>query len=179
MDGMPIDEDELIARVRRRAAADATPPAAPATAEEVVAAEAALGLALPPLLVRLYREVGDGGYGPDGHLLWPLRRIVAANPRRTAPGGRPVGVVSVLDWGCAMSAVVDCLRPDAPVLLHEPNAEPQDPADTWFEDRPSLARWLADWLDGRAWWEEHVMMDERDGEMLPRWPDAAARIAAP
>ncbi|MFF3068023.1 SMI1/KNR4 family protein [Kitasatospora sp. NPDC057904] len=142
MDGMPVDEDELIARVRRRAVADGTPPAAPATAESVAAVEAALGLALPPLLVRLYREVGDGGYGPDGHLLWPLRRIVAANPRRTASGGRPVGVVSVLDWGCAMSAVVDCPRPGAPVLLHEPNAGPEDPADTWFEDCPSLARWL-------------------------------------
>ncbi|MGW2252866.1 hypothetical protein ACWCXH_22090 [Kitasatospora sp. NPDC001660] len=45
-------------------------------------------------------------------------------------------------------------------------------------DSPSLAGWPADRLDGRAWWEEHVV-DERDGEVLPPWPGAAARIAVP
>ncbi|MBV6698964.1 SMI1/KNR4 family protein [Kitasatospora aureofaciens] len=169
-----MDDDALIERVRQRAIADGTPPAAPASAEEVAAAEAALGLALPPLLIRLYREVGDGGYGPDRFLLWPLSRITASYPRGA---GWPAGVLPVLDWGCGMSGAVDCLRPGAPVLLHEPNAERDDPAQTWFEDSPSLSQWLADWLDGRAWWEEHVM-EEQDYEMLPAWPDAAARIAS-
>src|SRR5690242_10047052 len=68
--------DALIARIKERVAApllavDAatwvepmptvTPPA---TVAEVDAAEAALGLAIPPLLRRLYTEVGNGGFGP-------------------------------------------------------------------------------------------------------------------
>jgi hypothetical protein len=39
--------------------------APPATVAEVDAAEVALGFAIPPLLRRLYTEVGNGGFGPN------------------------------------------------------------------------------------------------------------------
>ncbi|MER7844454.1 SMI1/KNR4 family protein [Kitasatospora sp. NPDC096077] len=157
-------EDALIDRLRQHVG-PALPP--PVTAEQLAAAEAALGLPLPPLFARLYREVGDGGYGPDGYPLWPLNQVVAGGP------GHPYGVLEFLDWGCGMTGAVDCLTPDAPVLLIAPDEE-HEPLRA---DSPSLARWLADWLDGRAWWEEEVMA-EQGGELLPPWPAAAARIAA-
>jgi hypothetical protein len=40
----------------------------PATAAEVDAAQAALGFPIPPLLRRLYTEVGNGGFGPSYRL---------------------------------------------------------------------------------------------------------------
>jgi hypothetical protein len=39
-------------------------PPAPASEAEVDAAEAALGFRIPPFLLRLYLEVGNGGFGP-------------------------------------------------------------------------------------------------------------------
>ncbi|MGW2373048.1 MULTISPECIES: hypothetical protein [Kitasatospora] len=158
-----MDEDALIERVRQYVG-PAVPP--PVTAGQLAAAEAAIGYRLPPLFARLYREVGDGGYGPDRHLFWPLHRIVAGGP------GWPYGVLEFLDWGCGMAGALDCLDPDAPVLLVDSN----DETDPLRADSPSLARWLTAWLDGRAWWEEEVML-AGEGEMLPPWPAAAARIA--
>ncbi|MFF2079401.1 SMI1/KNR4 family protein [Kitasatospora sp. NPDC058162] len=157
-------EDALIDRVRQHAG-PALPP--PVTAGQLAAAEAEIGYPLPSLFARLYREVGDGGYGPDRFPLWPLRRVAAGGP------GRPYGVLEFLDWGCGMTGAVDCLHPDAPVLL----VLPDDETHPIRADSPSLARWLADWLDGRAWWEEEVMA-ANEGEMLPPWPDAAARFSA-
>jgi hypothetical protein len=69
--------DALIGRVKERvadplravdAAAWVRPVptvAPPASVAEVDAAEATLGFAIPPLLRRLYTEVGNGGFGPD------------------------------------------------------------------------------------------------------------------
>ena len=58
------DIDDLIARLR--AAAGDVPRA---SANDVAEAEQRLGRAVPPLLARLYTEVGDGGWGPDLGLL--------------------------------------------------------------------------------------------------------------
>jgi hypothetical protein len=97
---------------------------------------------------------------------------------RTASGAYwPHGVLPILDWGCSMYAAVDCLHPDAPVLLFEPNAGPANWADAWFLDSPSLAQWLSSWLDGTGWWEEDGMTADDAAEPTP-WTDAAARIAA-
>lgn len=69
--------DALIARIKERVAdplraVDAATwvcpmptIAPPATIAEVDAAEVALGFAIPPLLRRLYTEVGNGGFGPN------------------------------------------------------------------------------------------------------------------
>ncbi|MET8692408.1 SMI1/KNR4 family protein [Streptomyces bauhiniae] len=54
---------------------------------------------------------------------------------------------------------------------------PDDWADAWFLDSPSLAQWLTAWLHGTGWWEEEVMTAENAPEPSP-WPDAAHRLAA-
>jgi len=75
-----------------------------------------------------------------------------------------------------MYAAVDCLNPDAPLLLFEPNAGPDGWADAWFLDSPSLTQWLTAWLDQTGWYEEEVMMSEDIPQPAP-WPDAARRLA--
>ncbi|MFJ3791206.1 SMI1/KNR4 family protein [Kitasatospora sp. NPDC090091] len=149
------------------------------------------------MLGRLCTEVANGGFGPD-HRLFPLtgegRTAVRtyrseyggpdrseAGPDRGRPGDDrpaahwPRGVLPILDRGCGMYAAVDCLRPDAPVLLFEPNAGPRDWARAWFLDAPSPAHWLEAWLSGTGWWEEDVMPAQDAAEPQP-WPDAARRL---
>jgi hypothetical protein len=77
------------------------------------------------------------------------------------------GVLPILDWGCGMYAAVDCLDPVAPVLLFEPNAGPDDWADAWFLDSPSLAQWLDRWLAGTGWWEEEDTVAEDAHDPVP------------
>src|SRR5689334_14494232 len=120
---------ELLLRVRDRAEQE-TGVLAPCVSEQDIAdAEQVLGFSLPPLLRLLYLQVANGGFGPDYTLL-PLvgdgRTAVAEyGPlRNTHSEYWPLGVLPILDWGCGMYAAVDCLAPDAPVLLFEPNAGP-------------------------------------------------------
>jgi hypothetical protein len=50
------------------------PPLRPAPAEAAAEAESLAGRPLPPLLCRLYLEVGNGGFGPGYGIAHPLRR---------------------------------------------------------------------------------------------------------
>ncbi|WP_333770722.1 SMI1/KNR4 family protein [Streptomyces sp. IBSBF 2435] len=176
------DLAQLFVRVLARAEQE-FPDLPPCVGERDVAdAEAALGFTLPPALSGLYRQVANGGFGP-GYRLLPLtgpgRTAVAEyGPLRTATCAYwPRGVLPILDWGCGMYAAVDCVDPAAPVLLFEPNAVPDDWADAWFQDSPSLAQWLTAWLDGTGWWEEHVMLADETAGPAP-WPAASHRLAA-
>ena len=70
--GTPIDPDlhekaESVAADMSTPADRALPP--PATAAALDDVEAQLGLPLPALLRRLYLEVADGGFGPEGGLI--------------------------------------------------------------------------------------------------------------
>lgn len=175
------DHQALIRRVRARAAQESAHLPLCADAGAVAEAERLLGFALPPLLARLYREVANGGFGPE-YKLFPLvgegRTAVSEyGTEGREPSHWPLGVLPIMDWGCAMYAAVDCLRPEAPVLLFEPNAVEDNWPDAWFQDAPSLADWLDNWLNGKGWWEEEVMLAD-DAEGLAPWPEAAARIAA-
>ena len=115
--------------------------------------EQVLGFNLPPALRLLYLQVAKGGFGPEYTLL-PLvgdgRSAVSEYGllRDTRSECWPRDVLPILDWGCGMYAAVDCLTPDSPVLVFEPNAGPDDWADAWFLDSPSIAQWPASWLDG-------------------------------
>ncbi|MFD9045542.1 SMI1/KNR4 family protein [Streptomyces zaomyceticus] len=177
--------EDLVARVAAKAKTTSTtlPPAA--TAEELASAEAVLGFALPPLLASLYRDVANGGWGPDYQLL-PLvgsgrtvlseyRSERSASAEETTPYW-PAGVLPILDWGCAMYAAVDCRTETAPVLLFEPNAIDDDGAAAWFVDGESLAEWLETWLAEKGWYREDAADDEDVKEPTP-WEQAASRIA--
>lgn len=180
------EHDELLRRIRSRALeeADELPPVA--SEQDLAEAEKQVGFALPPLLARVYREVANGGFGPE-YTLFPLigegRTAVSAYgtecPRPPAEPSPhwPRGVLPILDWGCGMYAAVDCLQPAAPVLVFEPNSIEDNWPDAWFQDAPSLAAWLNSWLHGTGWWEGEAMADGDAAEPRP-WPQAAGRIAA-
>jgi hypothetical protein len=123
-----------------------------------------LGFALPPLLVRLYPEVANGGFGPD-YKLFPLispqgcTAVAAYQELREQPRW-PEGVLPILDWGCGMYAAVDCYSADATVLLFEPNAVEDDWSRAWFVDAESLSDWLETWISGVGWYEEEAVMGD-------------------
>ncbi|RKS76041.1 SMI1/KNR4 family protein SUKH-1 [Actinomadura pelletieri DSM 43383] len=174
------DEDELLRQVRAHAMEESDDTLSPATREEIEEAETLLGFSLPPLLARLYQEVGNGGFGPDSQLL-PL--IAAEGPTAVStyhaeqkPHRWPSGVLPILDWGCAMYAAVDCTDPQAPVLLFEPNVVAGGNwSDAWFQDADTLSDWLRTWLSGEAWYMEEAMTDEDYSDPRP-WPQAKQRL---
>jgi hypothetical protein len=156
-----VETDELIGRIRAKAVA-AGPVPAPASRDAVAELEDQLGLRLPGLLVRIYTEVADGGFGPgtdvsipgyDVARLYPLRRLVEVyqDNRSSDPApyaAWPAGVVPMLFWGCFAEAAIDCLDDQAPVLLHESDVEEVAPQEAWKVDAPSLAEWWQRWVDG-------------------------------
>lgn len=180
------DANDLVARVaaQPRPVPGALPPAV--SAEEVAAAERALGFRLPPLLARLYQEVANGGFGPEYQFL-PLtgegRTVVGEYAAERAASAReevpywPQGVLPVLDWGCGMYAAVDCRDENGTVLLFEPNVLGDDAARAWFLDAPTLAGWLETWLAGTGWYGEDATEDDQTPEQPGPWEEAAARIA--
>ncbi|MGW8352111.1 SMI1/KNR4 family protein [Streptomyces wedmorensis] len=181
------DTDDLLRRIATRAAADNEDLPAPVSAEHLIQAEARLGFALHPLLARLYREIADGGFGPDYQLLpllGPGESVVTEFLARRAASATaehpewPDGVVPVLSWGCGMYAGVDCLDEDGQVLLFEPNPYSGGSwAPCWFLDSTGLATWLDTWLAGTGWFEEDAA--DRDDVPEPQpWPQATDRLAS-
>ncbi|SCD29569.1 hypothetical protein GA0115252_100313 [Streptomyces sp. DfronAA-171] len=179
------ETDELLRRVATRALSESPHLPAPVPEARLAEAEGRLGFPLHPLLARLYREVADGGFGPDYRLLpllGPDESVVGEYlARREEPGEHPMwpeGIVPVLTWGCAMYAAVDCFDENGQVLLFEPNAYAGGPWDgCWFHDSGSLAAWLGTWLAGTGWYEE----DARDGDGAAEpqaWDRAASRLSA-
>ncbi|WP_093661784.1 SMI1/KNR4 family protein [Streptomyces wuyuanensis] len=179
------DIDDLVKRVALRAASDSKDLPEPVDDAQISEAEGLLGFALHPLLVRLYREVADGGFGPDYRLLplhGPGSSVVGEYmTRREASLGAeypewPEGVVPILTWGCAMYAGVDCLSADGQVLLFEPNPYNGGSWEQcWFLDSAGLAAWLGTWLAGTGWFEEDAI--DRDDLVEPRpWDQAASRL---
>lgn len=180
------DIDDLVQRVATRAASDSKDLPEPVDNAQIAEAERQLGIALHPLLARLYSEVADGGFGPEYRLLpllGPGSSVVGEYlTRREASVGVehpewPEGVVPILTWGCAMYAGVDCLSEDGQVLLFEPNPYSGGSwEECWFLDSASLAAWLETWLAGTGWFEEDAF-DGGDVVEPQPWEQAAGRLS--
>jgi hypothetical protein len=111
-------------------------PHPPTTAAKLDAAEKALGFAVPPILRRLYTEVGNGGFGPgyglvgiDGCGTDEGRNDIVALCRGHSSDHWmkefprwPDRILRVAYFGCAMYAAVDCNDSQYPVYLFEPNS---------------------------------------------------------
>ncbi|MEV0294881.1 SMI1/KNR4 family protein [Nocardia sp. NPDC050710] len=170
----------LLARISAHVRHGSSPLPAPITDTELAEAESRLGFALHPLLADVYRQVADGGFGPDYQLLRLLdgdaETVVSAYLANRASGAGtewawPEGVVPILTWGCGMYACVDCRSEAGTVLLFEPN--PGDPDAAWLIDTPSLSQWFEHYLDDTGWW---VAAEEgEDVDEMPLWPHARER----
>ena len=187
------DNLELIARLTERArnrsmATDegGSIAAAPATEEQITAAEKRLGITLPESLKQVYRDVGDGGWGPGAGLV-----------RLAEMGKSAAGLLLLCDWGAGITSEVDCMQPDAPIIRRDPNMPKGDVAARvpaamhfaraaevkeacWIESA-SLWSWLESWLDGAALFyraydggAEEEEDEEEDGEVEAETREAAA-----
>ncbi len=165
-------DDELIAKAGDIEHRMTTPAARalpePATAAALDAAEARLGVALPPVLRRLYLEVANGGFGPGSGIIgirggWTTdhgRSIedlyeemgdsTTENPRWVWPAG----LVPFVDHGGAFGCV-DTSTAEGRIVDWDPDdLDDRGPDGGWsrafHEVAPSLATWLERWLDTPA-----------------------------
>ncbi len=159
--GRPLDP-EVMAGVERMVSAfeTAEPPPLPPPAgvERVVAAESALGFALPPLLHRVYAEVADGGFGP-AHGLLPLADLVSTYHHHRldppmAPSGQtwPDRLVPVIGYDLGCDAVD---ATDGRVIAWDPESLTERSGGpgwkrTFREISPSVAVWLETWVESRS-----------------------------
>jgi hypothetical protein len=133
----------------------------PATEAAVEEAEHVLGLPLPPLLRRLYLEVGNGGFGPGQGILGLAgdhRGRTALDLYRHAHGSSPLAfypdwsslpaaLLPLCSWGCGIYSFVDCSDARGPMWAWDPNPAPAD-VHPLFPEPVAFAEWLARWLGG-------------------------------
>ncbi|MBY8874236.1 hypothetical protein K7640_20615 [Micromonospora sp. PLK6-60] len=128
---------------------DPLPPLTPAPRAAVEEAEAAAGVALPPLLRRLYLELGNGGFGPGVGLIG-LRgghgNPAGVLPAPADPGEGPRIPLSLCDWGCGVTSLLDLA--DGQVWGVDPNPAPKG-VSPLFGQRMDVAEWFGRWVDGR------------------------------
>src|SRR6266404_6273636 len=131
---------------------------APAPLNVVREAQERFGFPLPPLLVRLWSEVANGGVGPgygiyglEGGLTDELVDLPLPDlflEYRDSPHWiESVGEESasrsfpICDWGCCIGSVLDCSLPEGNLILITDKGERIDQG-------VSFARWIEDWLNG-------------------------------
>jgi hypothetical protein len=125
----------------------------PASAGDVDATEVALGLTLPPVLVRIYTEVADGGFGPGEGLL-SLAGIVAETRRLRSgdilPRKRswPAPLLPVVrleqGWTCVDTATGSVVDWDPEDLSEWASAARF--RESFTERSPSVEAWLGRWV---------------------------------
>ncbi len=129
-------------------------PFAPASEEAIAEAERVIGYPLPPLLLRIYREIGNGGVGPalgieglrggytsDGPNMidmYLLQREPNDDPWYPPP--LPPGVLLFCDFGCATWSGLDCRHPQGQMWWWD--AGDRNKLDL------TLPEWLKAWLTG-------------------------------
>jgi len=134
---------------------DPLPPLVPASEGAVAEAEATIGWSLPPLLRRLYLEVGNGGFGPRDGILgvrggvgnggWDdvvaVHRAFNAHP--TDPLTPPAWMLWIFEWGCTVWSIVDCRDPTGPMWFNADGEQEQESM--------TLAEWLDRWVHCRLY----------------------------
>jgi hypothetical protein len=129
----------------------------PASPAAVRAAEAQLEVTLPLLLVRIYTEVADGGFGPEDGLL-SLQAIVRETRRLRAGDELPrhrtwpttlIPLVRLdMGWTCvdtASGAVVDWDFEDMTEHMSEARF-----SATFSERSPTILAWLGRWVTRKS-----------------------------
>jgi hypothetical protein len=173
-------------RARAQGWIDPLPPLRPAPTAAVEEAEALAGVPLPPLLRRLYLEVGNGGFGP-GYGVLGLRGghtvhngEIALNSLKRSyewPADGPAAPMLLCDWGCAITSTVDLA--DGQMWGSDPNPAPQD-VPCSFPQHLSLTEWFARWVEHRLyqpWLVEDPATRMWRGATDAEYAELAAEIA--
>ncbi|MBI5722425.1 MAG: SMI1/KNR4 family protein [Planctomycetes bacterium] len=142
----------------------------PCDTQAIFQAETDLGFPLPDLLREIYMTIANGGFGPgygvmglNGGFTDDLGDTVEklyARYRTTIPDEPtwewPEGWLPICHWGCVIYSAVDCLNSPYPVYFMDVSKkEPGESMEsiTYFH-RPSLEKWLSDWMAGKNLWKE-------------------------
>jgi len=161
---MLYEPDEIIRHLKEQVVkatprADGVPSAMPvATSDQIEAVEAKLGFELPPLLKRIYREIGNGGchLGPGYGLIglpggydnddgWNIVKTTNDVSDGLEWWDR---MVVVCDWGCCMISCVDCSDDDFTVFRWDGNAfddatDNEAPSEElWTVEADTFDEWL-------------------------------------
>ena len=126
----------------------------PAAPDAVAEAEEEIGFPLPPLLRRLYLEVGNGGFGPGegipgvrggADVGWDWSDIAAfhRDARADEQWKAWPWLVPIFDWGCTIMSLIDCRDPDGRMWAWEEGQLISLP------QRQTLTEWLGLWLQAR------------------------------
>ena len=161
-------DDELVARADQLGRAMNTPAQRPlpppAKPDQLAAAEARIGVPLPPLLRRLFLELANGGFGPgpgmvgvaggwttdDGKSIEDLQAVMleatVENPRWIWPAE----LVPVVDYS-GVYACTDASTPAGRMVEFDFEELDDGPDGGWShafrEVAPSLEAWLDAWLE--------------------------------
>ena len=129
--------------------------------------ERKLGFTFPPLLKRLYAEVGNGGFGP-GYGLIGLTNGVPNDLGETAPAiyeafrhkdpedrawQWPEALLPICHWGCAIVSCIDCIDTNFRMRIFDPNVFDKDWSDCFFEESPGFEHWIKAWAAGADLWD--------------------------
>jgi hypothetical protein len=166
--------DDIIAAIRRRLETKITdlgqpwrPGLIPSEPPDFASDERRLGFALPPLMKQIYKEIGNGGFGPgygligvsnrvpdyDGRIVPANYELFRASSTDEPNWNWPEGLLPVCDWGCAIRSCVDCADPNFRMRIFDPNVHDGDDwADSFFEESPSFKTWIAAWASGVDLW---------------------------
>src|SRR5262249_54873414 len=122
----------------------------------------------PPLLKRVYTEIGNGGFGP-GYGLIGLTNGVPGDTGETGPAiyeqfrnphagdprwSWPEALLPICHWGCAILCCVDCGDGNFRMRIFDPNAHETDEwTDSFFEEAADFGAWIKDWASGVDLWD--------------------------
>jgi hypothetical protein len=188
--------DDLIALIAKRAGnpktihdmAEGLSPApiiAPkATPDQIAKAEKKLGKVLPPLLKRIYAEIGNGGFGP-GYGLYACDDLIDDAEEDGIIWKK--GMLPLLTWGCGILTCVDLTDSKYPIFAFDPGAhcldndveftltaadgtvldhqeikdkykDPSKVPAQFMPEKDSIEAFFTDWAAGKDLWTE--MMGE-------------------
>jgi SMI1/KNR4 family protein SUKH-1 len=174
---MNSDENSLVERLRERIrdpkrfidVPEAFPHQVypPVSLHELAAAEQRLEFQLPPLLRKLYLEIGNGGFGPGFGLLglngkgaknyhmnlvdWYLERVNATHPDYPP---WPRQFITICDWGDSITSELDWTQPDCPIFRFNGDRYEVGPFENVMKlEALSLRAWLEGWLSGQSLFE--------------------------
>ncbi|WP_149261996.1 hypothetical protein [Actinomadura sp. K4S16] len=155
--------DAVVRRIAAGGYIDEVPPGRsaplrPAPPSAVAEAEELAGRPLPSLLRRLYLEVGNGGFGP-GYGLLGLRDGHRAGGLNALTGIKG-GVLTLCDWGCGISSVLDLT--DDQVWGSDPNPAP-DGVPCAFPQHMTIVDWFSKWTEGTLY-QPWLVQDPTNGE---------------
>ncbi len=136
----------------------------PASTDALIAAEDQLGFQLAPLLRRLYREVGNGGFGPgygilgveggysydEGQTIVEAHEFVSSMCEYQVAW--PFGLLPICDWGDGVWSCIDCTSNDYAITTSDDEGLTRTAYD--------LRSWLLAWCRGVCLWDEMFEFEE-------------------